>query len=99
MGNSLFDVVKLTSNVDPDKYSYSGCGTRFDSRGIFSLPDCKGLGKNVIIFGVDDSSSAHVDYRLKDISVLGMSLMHGLDDTTLTAGTKLILMIRKRSFA
>ena len=63
LGNSLFDVVKLTSNVDPDRYSYSGCGTRFDSRGIFSLPDCKGLGKNVIIFGVDDSSSAHVDYR------------------------------------
>ena len=32
LGNCLFAVVKLTSNVDPDKYRYSGYGIGFDAR-------------------------------------------------------------------
>ena len=50
--NFLLGAVKLNKNPDPEKYSYSGYGISFDVRGIFSLPS-GGLGKNVIIFGID----------------------------------------------
>ena len=57
--------VKLVKNTDIDKHKYSGYGIGFDRRGIFSVAN--GLGKNVIIFGVDMSSSVHVDNKKKDI--------------------------------
>ena len=44
LGNCLFGPVKLTKNVDPDKHKYSGYS----------------IGKNVIIFGFDNSSSVHI---------------------------------------
>ena len=50
----------MSKNADPDKYSYSGYGTAFDGRRTFSLPNA-GWSKNVIIFGVDMSSSTHAD--------------------------------------
>ena len=46
------------------------------------------MGRNVIIFGVDMSSSVHVDNKNKDILILGEGLIQGLDDTTLTAEAK-----------
>ena len=44
-----------------------------------------GFGRNCIIFGVDVSSSVHVDNKKKDILILGKCPTQGLDDTTLTA--------------
>ena len=38
-GNSLFGVVKLTKNSDPNIYKYSGYGISFDAREINSLSD------------------------------------------------------------
>ena len=46
------------------------------------------LGKNVIIFGADTSSSVHIDNKNKDILILGEEPTQGLDDTTLTAEAK-----------
>ena len=46
-------------------------GIRFDSSGTFSV--ASGFGKNVIIFGVNISSSVHVDNK-KDIWILGEGL-------------------------
>ena len=43
------------------------------------------MGKNVIIFGADISSSAHIGNKNKDILILGEGPTEGLDDTTLTA--------------
>ena len=43
------------------------------------------MGKNVIIFGADMSSSVHIDNRKKDISILGEVPTQGLNDTTFTA--------------
>ena len=43
------------------------------------------MGKNVIIFGADMSSSVHIDYKGKDILILGEEPIQRLDDTTLTA--------------
>ena len=60
--NSLFGAVRLTKNTDIDKYGYSGNGIGFDRRERFSFPGC-GFRSNVIIFGVDTSSSVHADIK------------------------------------
>ena len=49
---------------------YSGYGIGFDRKGFFSHPS-GGTGKNVIIFGVDMSSSSKIDNRKKDILIPG----------------------------
>ena len=84
MKDSLFGCVKLVENTDPDKYVYSDYGIGFDSRWLFSLPNFD-WGKNVTIFGVDMSSSVHIDSKKKDFLILVKGLTKGLDDTTLTA--------------
>ena len=40
---------------------------------------------NAVIFGVDMSSSLHVDNKNKDILIVGQGLTEGLDNTSLTA--------------
>ena len=66
LNNCLFGSVKLTKNVDLGKYKNSGYGI-----GLFSLSECSftdgSMGKNVIIFGANMSSSVHIDKRNKDI--------------------------------
>ena len=46
------------------------------------------MGKIVINFGADMSSSMHVDNKRKDILILGEEPTQGFDDTTLTAEVK-----------
>ena len=46
------------------------------------------MGKNVVIFGVDISSSMHADNKNKHILILGAGPTQGLDDTTSTAEAK-----------
>ena len=43
--NYLFRAVKLTKNVDPDKYKYSDYGIGFDACRSFSLSDDSWFGK------------------------------------------------------
>ena len=68
--NSLFGAVRLIKNADIYKYGYSGYGIGFDRKSSFSFSN-GGFGQNVIIFGVDMSSSVHVDKKKKDILILG----------------------------
>ena len=65
--NCLFGGVTLTKNTDIDKYGYSGYGIGFDRRSTFSFPGGE-FGQNVVIFGVDMSSSPHIDNKKKDIN-------------------------------
>ena len=81
--NCLFGAVTLTKNADFEKYKYSGYGIEFDRRESFSLP-VGGFDQNVIIFGVDMSSSIHIDNKKKDTLVLGRGPTQGLE-STLTA--------------
>ena len=60
--NGLFGAVTLTKNADIEKYGYSGYGIGFDRRGSFSFPG-GGFGQNILIFGVDMSSSVHIDNK------------------------------------
>ena len=85
--NCLFISVKLTKNVDLDKYKYTGYNIGFDSRSEFLFTE-RSFVKNVIIFGADMSSSAHVDNKGKDILSLREGPIQGLDDTTLTGEAK-----------
>ena len=87
LGNCFFRAVKLTNNADPDKYKYSSYGIGFESRSEFSWTDGS-MGRNVIIFGVDNSSSVHIDGRNKNILVLGEGPTEGLDNATITAEAK-----------
>ena len=81
--NCLFKAVTLTKNVEIEKYKYSGYGTGFDRRSAFSFPGGE-FGQNVLIFGVDMSSSIHIDNEKKDILILGRGPTQGLE-ITLTA--------------
>ena len=81
--NCLFGAVTLTKNADIQKYKYSGYGIGFDRRSSFSFPS-GGFGQNVLIFGVDMSTSTHIDNKKKDILVLGRGPTQGLE-STLTA--------------
>ena len=66
--NCLFGAVTLTKNADDiDKYRYSGYGTGFDRKSHFSFL-IGGFGQNLIIFGVDMSSSVHVDNKKRHIN-------------------------------
>ena len=62
--NCLFGSVKLTKNSDIDKYRYSGYGIGFDRGTSFSFVNEN--GENVIIFGVDMSSSSKIDNWKKE---------------------------------
>ena len=62
----LYGGVKLAKNAYLDKCVYNDYGIGFDSRSEFSLTDAS-AGKNVTIFGINMSSSVHIDNK-KNIS-------------------------------
>ena len=73
LGNSLFGSVKLTKNADPDKYIW------FNSCSLFSWTD-QSIRKNVIVSGVDNCSSVHIDSRNKNILILGEGPTQSVDN-------------------
>ena len=70
----------LTKNTNIDKYGYSGYGIGFDRKSSLSFPG-SGFGQNVLIFGVDMSSSTHINNKKKDLLVLGKGPTQGLEHT------------------
>ena len=70
----------MTKNAEINKYKYSGYGIAFDRHECFSSPAI-GLRRNVIVFGVDMSSSTKIDNRRKDILILGKGPTRGLEHT------------------
>ena len=71
-------------NADRDKNVYCDYDIVFNSRSEFSVPDGS-VGKNVIIFGIDISSSVHIDNNGKDILILGKGPTQELGYIMLTA--------------
>ena len=82
--NCLFGGVTVAKNTDVNKYKYSGYGVGFDGKGVFTHPT-DSFGNNAIIFGVDMSSSVHIDNKNKDILILGKGPTQGLGEHSLTA--------------
>ena len=62
LNNCFFGSADLTKNANPGKDKYSGYGRGFD----FHL-QMEAWEKNVIIFGVDMSSSVSIENKDKDI--------------------------------
>ena len=71
----------------PIQIKQSNNGIGFDSHSQYWCTNVT-MGKNVIIFGADMSSSVHVDNKEKDILILGEGPMQGLDDIALKAEAK-----------
>ena len=63
----MFGAVTLNKNADIEKYGYSGYGTEFDRRSSFSFPS-SGFGQSILNFGVDMSSSAHINDKKRHTS-------------------------------
>ena len=76
--NYFFVAVTLTKNADFENNMYSGYGIGFDRRSSFTYPG-GGFGQNVLIFGADMTSSAHIYNKKKNISVLGKGQKQGLE--------------------
>ena len=62
--NCLFGAVKLTKSAGIDKNKHCRYGIRFDRKGSYSIGN--EVGRNAIIFGVDISSSLHIDNKKRD---------------------------------
>ena len=69
LNNCLFISVELTKTADPYKYKYSGYNIGFDSSSELWITDGS-MGKNIILFGVDVSSSMYIDNKGKQILIL-----------------------------
>ena len=89
--NALFGAIKITKNTDSSKNNYTGYGLCFDEGGEFGHTVKQGNfnrttnAKNVIIFGVDMSSSTHATKRANNIYVMGKDFIQGINDTTIYA--------------
>ena len=65
----LFGATRIGKNSDKYKWVYTGYGITFDGRGSWSCSN--DFAKNVVIFGVDNSSSSHADNCKNNVLVLG----------------------------
>ena len=89
----------MSKNADIDKYGCSGYGIGFYRRSSSSFPGGR-FGQNVLIFGVDMSSSTQIDNKKKYILVLRRGPTHGLEHT-LTAEkmySNNFTMVKKKMF-
>ena len=79
--NALFGAMEITKNADPSKYKYKGYGICFDKGGSVSEGSINN-GRNVLIFGVHESSLLHSNNKANNIYVMGKGPVQGIDDTT-----------------
>ena len=82
--NALFGAMQITKNSDTSKYKYKGYGICFDEGGTFSKGNINN-GRNVLIFGVNESSLVHANNKANNIFVMGDFFVQGINDTTLYA--------------
>ena len=82
--NTLFGSIQITKNADTSKYKYEGYGICFDEGGTFSIGNITN-GRNVLIFGVHESSLTHANNKANNIFAMGDGFVQGINDTTLYA--------------
>ena len=83
--NALFGGVKITKNAtDTSKHKYIGYGICFHEGGTFTKGKINN-GKNLIIFGVHESSLIHANNKANNIYIMGDLFVQGINDTTLYA--------------
>ena len=82
--NELFGSIQITKNADTSMYEYKGYGICFDEGGTFSKGNITD-GRNVLIFGVHESSLTHANNNANNIFLMGDRSVQGINDTTLYA--------------
>ena len=70
-------MTNIVKNSDKEKYVYSGYGMAFDRKDSWSFND--DTARNVIIFGVDNSSLSHTGNLKNDILTLGQADTFGIN--------------------
>ena len=80
--NALFGSMQITKNADTSKYKYKGYGTCFDEGGMISIVNINN-GRNVLIFGVHESSLVHTNNKTNNIFIMGDGFVQGINDMTL----------------
>ena len=97
--NALFGAMQITKNAtDNSKNNYKGYGICFDERSEFGHTITEGGrthttdARNVLIFGVDTSSSVHTTNRANHIYLMGTGLTQGINDTRIY-GKKFVLSL------
>ena len=100
LDDSLFGAVKLTKNVDLNKYEYSGYSVGYDGRSQFYC-QMANVVKSCYIWSLIIPFAMLIIKKKKVILVLGEILTDGLDDTTTTAEPKcyVILLNQERKIA
>ena len=92
--------MKITKNTDSSKNNYTGYGLCFDEGSEFGHTVREGYfnrvtnAKNVIIFGVDASSSIHATNRANNIYVMGKEFIQGINNTTIYAENCFIIILQ-----
>ena len=94
--SALFGAVKLSKSAEIDEYKYFGYWIGFDGEGSFPHP-IGGTGRNVVIFGVDISSSTKIDNKGKDILIFGKGPTQGLGEHSLSAEKCIQLILLKKT--
>ena len=82
--NALFGSMQITKNADTSKYKYKGYGICFDEGGTFGIGNITS-GRNVLIFGVHESSLTHANNKANNIFNMGDGFAQGINDMTLYA--------------
>ena len=74
----------ITKSANTSKYKYKGYGICFDKGGSFSEGSISN-GRNVLIFGVHESSLLHSNNKANNIYVMRKNFVQEINDTTLYA--------------
>ena len=73
-----FGATNTVENSDSEKYVYSGYGITFDSGGSWSFDN--EFARNVVIYGVDNSSSSDSDNSKNNFLILGEDLAYDINE-------------------
>ena len=82
--NALFESMQITKNADTSKYKYKGYGICFDEGGTFGIANINN-GRNVLVFGIHESSLVHANNKANNIFIMGDGFVQGINDMTLYA--------------
>ena len=73
----MFDANIIVKSCDKENWVYSGYGIPFDGKSTWSFGN--DYAKNVVIFGVDNSSSSDADNRKNNFLLLGEGPIYGIN--------------------
>ena len=76
--NCLYGANSIVKNSDEEKYVYSGYRITLDSAGWWSLDN--DTTRNIMMFGVDNSSSSHSDSHKNNFLILREGPTFGIDE-------------------